>query len=486
MYLTSISHIKLTYKRIFYYIILYSIFINNIPIIMSNLSYEFYYLLRTSIDPDHPIQSEPDSFAGIAKSSLRHGGLAIDEDKRLFRFDTFFGSDSEVGLPEQWQQQLLYGWRDILQFYQSHFEKQGVVDSESEAFCQQALLGVAVLIADVKLDSFCVSLPFSDNGDDVVFQPRRQLMGVDGKSVSARLFDFNHYHYQLQLDNNWLQLAPFSMDPFAANPVFAVYGLEHGELSADSDSLQDFLLGRGALIVRLLPRLLTCQWQAMRQDLAAREVRRDLRGQSRHFNKVNLPCLSNGNLSEGLQVMATLDAEITLFLGKLRQAVKTIEIQQHNVEHRLRLAKSSSEWKLVWQLDSFSLEQQKLQNHATYIEGELTYLEGIRRRWHLHFEGRQLAGSERVGGLGNILAFLVAVVAASIAVSDTKPSEGSWLTPLVEFFGNLQSYAWVTDLVHLFNNPVFYWLFALVLLSPIFLHWGKSLFRKIHCYRKGI
>jgi hypothetical protein len=65
---------------------------------MSNLSYEFYYLLRTSIDPDMPIHFEPDSFASIAKSSLRHGGLAIDEDKRLFRFDA-------------------YGWRDILQFY---------------------------------------------------------------------------------------------------------------------------------------------------------------------------------------------------------------------------------------------------------------------------------------------------------------------------------------------------------------------------------
>jgi hypothetical protein len=443
---------------------------------MSNLSYEFYYLLRTSIDSDI---YEPDHIVRIANPSLRHGGLAIDEDKRLFRSDTFFGDDS--GLPELWQQQLLDGWREILQFYQS------------EAFCQQALLGVAVVIADVKLDSYSVSLPLSGDDDDFIFQPRRRLMGVELESVSASLFDFTRCHYQLQLDNNWVQLAPFSIESSTApNPVFAVYGLEHGELSADDGSaLQDFLLGKGALVVRLLPRLLTCQWQAMRQDLAARDVRRYLRSQSSHLNKVNLPCLSNSNLSEGLQTMAALDADITLSLGKLQQAAKTIEIQQHNVEHRLRQAQSNSGWNVILRnedaplLDTFKLEQQKLQNHATYIEGELTYLEGIRRRWHLHFEGRQLAWSERVGGLGNILAFLVAVVAASIAVSDTKPSEGSWLSPLVKYFDNLQSYAWVTDLVHLFNNPLFYWLFALVLLSPIFWHWGNSLLRKIKCSRKG-
>lgn len=117
---------------------------------MTTLSYEFYYLLRTSIDPDIP---EPDHIVRIANPSLRHGGLPIDEDKRLFRSDTFFGSD--FSLPEQWQQQLLYAWGDIVQFYQFHFEKQGIV--ESEAFCQQALLGVAVVIADVKVDSFSVA-----------------------------------------------------------------------------------------------------------------------------------------------------------------------------------------------------------------------------------------------------------------------------------------------------------------------------------------
>jgi hypothetical protein len=283
---------------------------------MSNLSYEFYYLLRTCIDSDI---SEPDHIVRIANPSLRHTGLPIDEDKRLFRSDTFFGDDS--GLPEQWQQQLLDGWRDILQFYQS------------DAFCQQALLGVAVVIADVKVDSYSVSLPLSGDDDDFIFQPRRWLMGVERESVSASLFDFTRCHYQLQLDNNWLQLAPFSLESSTApNPVFAVYGLQHGDLSADSGSaLQDFLLGKGALIVRLLPRLLTCQWQAMRQDLAARDVRAYLRSQSRYFNKVNLPCLSNSNLSEGLQTMAALDADITLSLGKLQQASKTIEIQQHNV-----------------------------------------------------------------------------------------------------------------------------------------------------------
>ncbi|OAD22748.1 conserved hypothetical protein, membrane [Candidatus Thiomargarita nelsonii] len=235
------------------------------------------------------------------------------------------------------------------------------------------------------------------------------------------------------------------------------------------------------------------EWQFNRMDFAAFQVRKYLRARSSYRNQANLPCLSSRKLSEGLQAMAMQDADTTLLLGKLHQAIKTLEIHHNNLERWLRRA-HSPQWDVVWQpkdevplLDGFNTDVQKLHNHITYIQGELTFLEGIRRRWHLHFEGRQLAWSERLGSLGSILAFLVAVGAASLtAVGLTNQSQennGSFLSPLVHFFNWLQAKPVVADLIILLSQPVAYWLLVLVFLSPIFWHIGKTLRQKMRCSR---
>jgi len=279
--------------------------------------------------------------------------------------------------------------------------------------------------------------------------------------------------------------------------VFAVYGLAHGALPENETwpkQLQDFLVGGGeALLVRLLPRLLIRQWQFTRMDLAARLVRQYLQAQSQHFDQAPLSCLPNRTLSNGLQMMARLEADTTLLLSKLHQAIKTLEIQRDNLMLRLREAHQlNTQWDVIWEktyetplLDSFEADKQKLQNHIVYLqEGELRYLEGIRRRWHLHFEGRQLARSERLWSLGSILAFLVAVGAASMTASgisqSTEKSE-SWLSSFVLFFESLQTEPWVADFIRLLNNPVVYWCLVLVLLSPILWQVGKGLVLKIRC-----
>jgi len=483
--------------------------------------YDFYYLLRTQVEQNNRPQSEPESFLTEPPSIFKKG-IPIDEDKRLFRSKTYVVSSSQTGLPEQWAVELKQSWEQIQRSYQEEFAKEAVSEAQAKEFCSQALLGVALLIADTKIDSYAINMPLhgSNAADQIVFKPGPDLLGVIHQlpehsdaarmPAPARFVRFeparrrnSPLKLQLRFEAATPYLAPMDMTAdtpnphFAANPVFAIYGLAHGDLPKTEDwprQLQDFLLsGDAAVLVRVLPRLLVRQWQFSRMDLAARLVRQYLRKQANHFNQAPLQCLSNRELSTGLQTLAELDADATLLLGKLPQAIKTIEIHKGNLTQRLKQAdQHSDQWSLIWQrhqesplLDSFTADQQKLQNHITYLQGELTFLEGIRRRWHFHFEGRQLAWTERLGSLGSILAFLVGVGVASITAStlsqsDTSTSD-SWLSPLVQWLDQSLTLPWITDLIRLLNNPLTYILLVFVLVLPLILYWGKALFRIIRC-----
>ncbi len=480
-----------------------------------SLSYEFYYLLRTQVEQDNRHQSEPESFF-TDNPSLRQEGIPIDEDKRLFRSETYIVPSSPTGLPEQWAEQLNQSWEQIQRSYQEHFAKEAVSEVQAKEFCSQALLGVALLIADTQVESYSIAMPLHDNNaaDQVVFKPGADLLGVIHQPKhrdAAKLVRFeparrrnSKIHWQLRFDAATPYLAPMDMTTdtpnphFAANPVFAIYGLAHGDLPKAEEwprQLQDFLLGGdGAVLVRVLPRLLIRQWQFSRMDSAARLVRKYLHQQSNYFNQTRLRCLSNRELSNGLQTLAELDADATRLLGKLSQAIKTIEIHKDNLTLRLKQAEQhSDQWSLIWQhnqeaplLDSFAADQQKLQNHITYIQGEQTYLEGIRRRWHFNFEGRQLAWTERLGNLGSILAFLVGVGVASITASTLSQSDSyssdSWLSPLVQWLYGLLTIPWITDFIRLLNNPLTYISLVIVFVLPIAWHWGNAVIRKIRCY----
>ncbi len=482
-----------------------------------SLSYEFYYLLRTEIEQEGVVQLEPLHFSSVEVPRLSEEGFMVDEDKRLFRSETFIAPASKTALPDDWLLHLKQGWDQIGLLYQQAFVKQGLDENQAGVFCTRALLGVALLIADEQLDSHTITLSFKGPGgaDRVRFKPGRSLLQIDSEENGFEGGAFVRFepcyrlpstkqHWQLQLDVAMPYLAPMAISKntpkphFAPNPVFAVYGLAHGALPEKETwpkQLQDFLVGGGeALLVRILPRLLIRQWQFTRMDLAARLVRQYLRAQSQHFDHAPLFCLPNRTLSNGLQMMARLDADTTLLLSKLHQAIKTLEIQRDNLMLRLREARQqNTQWEVIWEkayekplLESFEADKQKLQNHIVYLqEGELRYLDGIRRRWHLHFEGRQLALRERLGSLGSILAFLVAVGAASMTASGISQSaergDESWLNPVVLFFESLQTEPWVADFIRLLNNPVVYWCLVLVLLSPILWQVGKGLIRKIRC-----
>ncbi|MDM8561448.1 hypothetical protein [Candidatus Parabeggiatoa sp. HSG14] len=508
--------------------------------INSNINYEFYYLLRLEIAKnDYPWQ-EPRSIAAVEPSQLTQEGITIDNDKRLFRSDTFASPSWNHGesLPpeplENWSQNLRSSWEKVQRCYIDHFAKQGINASQSQSFCTQALIGVALLIRDSDLESCTITLPLRGTGNStanqVAFEPNMWLLQVIHTSFEKEPLEqittpaiFAHFqpqfqkiqqnnHWQLRLDLHIPQLAPMDISEniadfnFAPNPVFAVYGLAHGDYVGDGEwlqHLQGFLLeDEPALLVRVLPRLLMHEWQFTRMDLAAIFIRKHLQAHSTLCNQTKLPCLSNHQLSEGLQVIAGLEADTTLLLSQLRHAIKTLEIHRNNTEKWLwRTRQYRSKWNVVWQheneaplLDNFDADRQRLHNHVTYVEGDLTYLESIRRRWHLHFEGRQLVWSERLGSLSNILVFFVAVGVASLTTMGLnnlpQHDNGSFLSPLINFFKHLQTeQPVIADFIILLSQPVIYWLLVLVLLLLIFWYLGETILRKMRCsyvWRWGI
>jgi hypothetical protein len=519
----------------------------NIP--FSNLSYEFYYLLRTEVEQPQRFWREPPSLSMVPTPSITETGILIDHDKRLFRYSAFTTvnlskdkidddenkeEEEEPILPqaaplEDWLEHLKQGWKKVQRCYSQHFENQSISEMQAYTFCHQSLLGIALLINDTSLEAHTVTVPFKGPDDSIatqiIFKPDTWLLQVahtvsdseDNEAIPfhALLARFEPQfqiipqtkHWQIQLDSSIPHLTPMEITQntanpiFAPNPIFAVYGLEHSDSLQDDESmviseLQDFLLGREpAILVRVLPRLLFQKWQFTRMDFAARMVRHFLQTQGQYYQQIQLPCLSNRKLSDSLQAMAEATADTSLLMGKLQQASKTLEIHRNNLERRLRRARRfNSNWNVLWQhneeaplLDNFNTDQQKLQNHITYLQGELTYLEGIRQRWHLHFEGRQLAWTERLGSLGSILAFLVAVGAASLtAVSLSNPTptdHNSLLSPVVQMFRMLQAEPIVADLIILLRQPIVYWFLVLIFLLPIFWQIGKTIGRKMRCSR---
>jgi hypothetical protein len=507
--------------------------------ILSSLSYEFYYLLRTEIEQHHPFWREPPSLSMVPSPSLTETGILIDNDKRLFRYSvlsTVTENEEEPSPLENWLEQLKIGWNQIQRCYSQHFANQSISEVQTQAFCHQALLGVALLINDTHLESHTVMVPFKEPDDSVatqvVFKPDTWLLQIthtpfensdsEHKSIPALLAKFEAQfqvipqskHWQIQLEATIPYLAPMKISQDTANPelgpnpIFSVYGLAYGDFQSDDteswpQALQDFLVNNEpAVLVRTLPRLLLREWQLTRMDLAVLMVRQYLQKSSTHYHKqVKLPCLSARKLSYGLQTMAEVAADTSLLLGQLQQAIETLEIHRHNLEYRLQRARRyRSDWHVLWQyeeeapiLDHFQADQQKLHNHITYLNSELTYLEGIRQRWHLHFEGQQLAQTEQLGSLARILAFLVAIGIASltaVSLSYPQPTDnGSFLSPIVHFFYTLQTEPIIADIIMLLKQPMVYWLLILIILWPIVWGWGKTFVRKIRCswlWRWGI
>ncbi len=132
------------------------------------------------------------------------------------------------------------------------------------------------------------------------------------------------------------------------NPIFAVYGLQHGNLPTETAvQLQRFLCsGEVALLARVLPRLIMQKWQFKRLNQAARQLRQELDSKNEFYQPIpdsKLKCASNKELESDLGKITQMDAKAKQVLARVDAGGKTLEINRHN------LARSLQRSKQVWQ-----------------------------------------------------------------------------------------------------------------------------------------
>jgi len=457
----------------------------------SNLNYEFYWLFQT--------QSEPAALPDFEEVKVESGNLynlkMTDKDKRLFRWN------AEASLPlDEWAHCLQRGWQEICAYY-TRYGKPG--------FCEPALMGVALLIMDETVDSHRVKIgtttgevifqssPHQTAAEKILLQVEENQDHVLPKPVTFEEWvelDQSQTAWQIQLSSyHPPRLIPMQIGEAPQNPVFAVYGLAHGQLEDDcANQLQNFLCsGSTAVFARLLPRLLMQKWQYTRINEDAHHFRTQLDRKNHSFQQhhdAKLECLRTNTLEHHLREMADLNAAAMFMLSRLQSSIKTLEITRNNIERQLQRSPAvwqeldqtvpthKYDWLLQWQfashtplLDKVNLDIQHLENHRTYLQSSLNYLAGIRQRWELHLEERRLEISERLGQLGHFLIFLVAL-GEVIALS--HPGESGKEAPLQtgsHLLGWLEHTAWLQQLGSLLHSSAVYVLLIVILLGlPIF------------------
>lgn len=468
-----------------------------------HLRYEFYYLLRTAFKHGNRLWHEPESLSAFQNSSLATGGIIVDRDKRMFRWDAFTNRPPHAVSIEDWPKVLKRGWKNIQFCYIEHFDIQEIDRTQSEFFCNRALIAVSLVIydADMKaLSTYEIGVPLQKENDatpdEVIFTPapenssERRLLkvfhisdksaGQTPEPTCLTTFhpQFSTWHWQLKLDSSAPRLARMK-ETDASNPVFTIYGLAFGEVvKTDTQKAGVRAKELSEVLARILHHLLVRRWQFVRMDLASEFMRQRLQTHRSAWNKTDreLRCLSNQKLSGGLHEIVGLEADAMDVIGNLQKAVQNLEVHKNSLERKLKhLSSVNRRWRFIWQykdhsplIEGFQSDTRNLQNHIAYTQGDLVCIKGIRNRWRLHFDARKAALTER---LTHLVTFLVIIVIGITALGMNRPQsdEGSFLSTIVRFFNDLQKVPLIADFFTLMSNPVVCWTLILIFFLSAFL-----------------
>jgi len=495
-----------------------------------NLSYEFYYLLRTRFEHYDMLWQEPCHLSAYQESCITKRGMTVDKDKRLFRWDACTNRPPHSASVEDWAKVLKRGWKNIQLCYTEYFLDQDLDRTHAEFFCNRALIGVALLISDTNfsvLEKHKIRVPLQKKEDsapdEAVFSlvpkdsSERHLLKIfhapSGDDSADRMPEpacltvfhpqFSIRHWQLRLDSSAPRLALMKASEDAPNPIFAVYGLTCGNLieaeerkAGWPDELEDFLRGEDdAVLTHILPRLMIREWQFARTDLAADSIRQCLSFHTATFNKADLElrCLSSNKLSRGLQDMAALQANAKAVLGNLEKAFRMLEIHRDDIGKKLKRArKHSPHFDPVWCYedesplqDGFDTDVRDLKHHAACTRGDLISLDGIFRQWRMHFDTRQLALSAFLGNLHIIMGVIIAVGVAGIISSGLdapQNGKGSLLSPLMHFFREMQEQPLISDFIMLLSSPAVLCALVVIFLLLVLCFFSGMARRQAECW----
>lgn len=511
---------------------------------MNYLNYEFYFLFHTELDYDGKHCTEPLSLSShvIEYQKNLYSFTQIDKDKRLFRY-----SSTSSDLTE-WDKELQQAWIHILACYTTHFKQDNSYqkDKQINAFCQQAFMGVALVIMDETVEPHQIKLNTTEG--EIIFKPsqyktptEKYLLQVEEvvpnglhnkecMSKPAHLEEFeidkptnDLEDWQIQLSSTQAPcLKPVQEGENQPNPVFSVYGLAHGKLEpvdADwPDQLQAFLCsGKTSVLVYVMLRLIMQKWQFMRLHFDGVQLRKnvDLKNEVYRQQKDDyLACYSNRKLEKGLREMTILSTDAQQMLARLDAGIRTLEINRNNLERELRgrtetwqtleeYPQTKLDWNLIWEhdtrapmLDRFNLNIRNLQNQATYVKDALNYLGGISTHWQLHIDERRLKVSERLSVLGHFLVFLTVfgeIIIITVLSNNNNGSSNPAPSPspnpsqlqwLIDWLTNIEQSFFIQDIGNLVQRPVVY-IFAILvfILLPVF-HSFWAPIREMLCHFK--
>jgi hypothetical protein len=461
----------------------------------------FYFLFRTYLwKEDGSRWVEPASLGfDSSKRTVKQHGVRFEEDKRLFMRDAPAG----VSL-DQWETHLTQSWQDLCQLYADCAEDKAA----GQAYCQTALLGVALLILDdsdtVKHHAVKVDwhqevhqslLRFKPQLDNFLFK----LSPEGGAEKAAYLHDFAPINQSGQPVLKNLQLQGLQTKPYLTaietgeltpNPVLLIYGFSFGENVQDwkrevENRLIQAPFKRHPLLSTVMARLIVEQWQFGRMEEAADNLRPKLQSKSTYYTTyadqyadARPHCTQTRVLEKQLQEMQALVNEATFLVSRLEGAAQTLTINGNNLTRRLaqirqemapkkwQLHLGSEQDKLQWLpqpdddvalLEQFHRDTKRLQNHQVYLQQQIKYLNGLQNRWQLYLQTRKAQAGEYLNTLATVFILLLA---------------GTGVTFNTRTFG--------VDV-----DAPFVWVMVIVLLSPILWHFGRWLTKQWCCIFHG-
>jgi len=241
------------------------------------------------------------------------------------------------------------------------------------------------------------------------------------------------------------------------------------------------------------------KWQFKRLDIAAEQLRRRLDAKNDFYQEkddARLECASNKQLERDLRDMNHVSAEAKQVLTRLDAGIKTLEINHHHLERHLQrsgqvwqslddtLPDEKCNWQLTWEYemytplsDGFDLDKRHLQNHATYIQDALVYLDSIRARWQLHLEGRRLQYGFNIQIMLLVLTF-IASFTGIIAFITQNPKYITFF-----FQGLIDEPQQFIEMGHLLLIGVNV-IILIFLLLPFFYLYMKLLWKKFRCFMR--
>jgi CHASE3 domain sensor protein len=413
-----------------------------------HFEYVFYYLFRTYLwEAEGNRREEPTMLDLDTKSSIR-----FEEDKRLFRHDVPRGESLD-----NWEKHWLAGWQNLSQLYAQAADN----PEQGRQYCQQALLGVALLILEdgdsVEHHTVTIAVkppPPTKTGD------KMQLLRFKAK-LNSLLFSLKtnedkpvaHLHaltpmtpggkpFLRNLQLEWAStrpvLVPMVEGELTPNPVFSVYGFSFGG-SPDSlleEKLVKAPFNRQPLLSSVFVRLIIRQWQFGRIDEAAKLLRPELQSRytayanyANQYGEARPRCARTRQLESQLRNMQMLNNQATFLISRIESALKTLEINGKNLTRRLaqiREETPDNPWqlelggesdKIQWQpqdelekplLAVFYRAIRRLENHKAYLESHVKYLNGLQERWQIYLAQRRSKASDDLNVLLTIFILLVA------------------------------------------------------------------------------